>query len=408
MSATPAALARMRALAPEIVVLVAMLGYGSYAATFRWQSLGLLRDDGSVVALLLLTVAGVLFRASPGVALTLVWLAGVLQLVSGLPVGLSELVVLLVAYGTARHGSRQVLLAAVVSIPLAVACATALVMNGNLYFVDPTMDTLLAQGFVRIRPSAGLLLLALFALGVPWLVGLLLRTRSRAQASELATERAEEELHVAEELAEARAGQARLARDVHDVVGHSLAVVLAQAESAQFLPDDDTERIKATLANIATSARASLRDVRQVLASTADDGAAPTVPEGGLDSLVDGVRAAGREVISTVEGTPRPLPPELDVVAYRVLQEMLTNALRHGERAEPVFVERHWQGELRIEVHNVVAGATGVGEGQGLHGMRRRLEAVGGRLDVRPRDEDGSRTFTATAWVPTRATELGR
>jgi signal transduction histidine kinase len=120
-------------------------------------------------------------------------------------------------------------------------------------------------------------------------------------------------------------------------------------------------------------------------------------------------------VISTEVGEPRPLPPELATVAYRVLQEMLTNAIRHGRRDEPLHVERHWQDELRIEVRNVIDMATvetrpmaaapdrPPAPGHGLEGMRRRLESVGGRLDVRPRTGAGDPTFTVTAWVPTRA-----
>jgi signal transduction histidine kinase len=91
------------------------------------------------------------------------------------------------------------------------------------------------------------------------------------------------------------------------------------------------------------------------------------------------------------------------VVAFRVLQEMLTNAIKHGRRDQPVHVERHWEGDLRIEVQNAVpeaAAADGERDGQGLGGMRRRLEAVGGRLDVRRRTDPP--TFTATAWVPVR------
>ncbi len=112
------------------------------------------------------------------------------------------------------------------------------------------------------------------------------------------------------------------------------------------------------------------------------------------------------------------MPPELEVVAFRVLQEMLTNAIKHGRRDQPVLVERHWDGDLRVEVQNSVgpddAGPTldetqpirgvpapsSADGGQGLDGMRRRLEAVGGRLDVRRRTDPP--TFTATAWLPVR------
>nr|WP_227467959.1 histidine kinase [Nocardioides lijunqiniae] len=214
------------------------------------------------------------------------------------------------------------------------------------------------------------------------------------------------ETEQAREIARLREEQTRLARDVHDVVGHSLAVILAQAESAQYLSDVDTQKLKVTMENIATSARSSLQDVRQVL--TPSDRAEP-LRSAELDELIAGVRASGHEVVSSEVGAVQPLPPELEVVAFRVLQEMLTNAIRHGRRDEPVFVERHWPdgswvGELRIEVRNVVdAAADETPPGQGLEGMRRRLESVGGRLDVRRRAATEGETFTATAWVPVRA-----
>ncbi|HYF74666.1 MAG TPA: histidine kinase, partial [Nocardioides sp.] len=253
----------------------------------------------------------------------------------------------------------------------------------------------------------------LAALGVPWLSGLAFRYYDRARVSQVSQVAAEVRRDEAEEIARLREEQARLARDVHDVVGHSLAVILAQAESAQYLKDADTKALKRTMDNIATTARSSLDDVRQVLASTSG-AAGPRPGSTDLDSLVAGIRASGHEVLSTEFGTPQPLPPELATVAYRVLQEMLTNALKHGRRDEPVRVERHWEGELRIEVQNVVepvaeepqetqplAAAPVAGGGQGLDGMRRRLESVGGRLDVRRRSDPP--TFTATAWLPVRS-----
>jgi signal transduction histidine kinase len=253
----------------------------------------------------------------------------------------------------------------------------------------------------------------------PWLLGLALRFSARSQASRASQVAAEAERDQAEEIAGLRDEQARLARDVHDVVGHSLAVILAQAESAQYLEDADTVALQRTMTNIATTARASLDDVRQVLASTSGTPAAIPARQHDLDDLIEGVRASGHTVESTVDGTPQPMPPELDVVAFRVLQEMLTNAIRHGSRDQPVLVERHWDADLRIEVQNAVpdhdAGTpdetqpiagTPVAHppdgGRGLEGMRRRLEAVGGRLDVRRRTDPP--TFTATAWVPVRVT----
>nr|WP_245241223.1 histidine kinase [Streptomyces spiramenti] len=288
-----------------------------------------------------------------------------------------------------------------------------------------------------------LLLTALAICALPWLVGLVLRLRAAARASreksvedEEARRRAEAQRSAAEaqrsqaeaqrseaqEIARLREGQARLARDVHDVVGHSLAVILAQAESAQFLPDEDTEGRRRTMENIASSARQSLRDVRQVLASIAGPDGPGLQPTGSPDTLIEDVRAAGGEVRDHVIGAPRPLPSDVGTVAFRVLQEMLTNALKHGVRGEPVLVERHWDEQLRIEVRNAVSPRTAAGvSGMGLEGMRARLDTVGGRLSVarhpgHAADEetaddpatvwappDGGRrpdSYTATAWIP--------
>jgi signal transduction histidine kinase len=147
--------------------------------------------------------------------------------------------------------------------------------------------------------------------------------------------------------------------------------------------------------------------VREVLTSTGDSAVQP----GGLDALVDGVRSSHHEVVSTVVGTPQRLSPDLEVVAYRVLQEMLTNAIKHGCHEGAVVVERHWGDQLRIEVRNLVDASTlsdpshdvpDAPPGLGLPGMRRRLEAVGGWLDVRRADGAGQSSFVATAAVPLR------
>ncbi|WP_210649513.1 sensor histidine kinase [Nocardioides sp. SYSU D00065] len=364
-----------------------------------------------------------LSRRAPGAALGLVWLVGLAQLVTGTPVLLAQLSIAAVAFGAARWGSTAVVWLSGLSIPLG-AAVVVLFAASEVYdvisgFIDYSSVIDSAYRFGTTW-EVGAAVVGMFVLGSPWLAGLALRFGSRAaesRVSQVAAEedaaRAVQESAQAREIARLREEQARMARDVHDVVGHSLAVILAQAESAQYIEDADTEKLKQTMATIATSARTSLQDVRQVLTTTRS-GSAPS-RGGSLDSLVENVRASGHEVASTVVGQPQPLPPELETVAYRVLQEMLTNAIKHGRRDTPVTVERHWEGELRIEVRNVVQGEPGDdvtqpiravhhggAPGQGIDGMRRRLDAVGGRLDVRRRDEAGGPTFTATAWVPVR------
>jgi len=356
---------------------------------------------------MLLAVA--LTRKAPGAALGLIWLVGGLQVAYDINVMLVELAVAYAAFGTARWGRPLVVFLSGLSMPVAAVIGA---VYANYSRLEPLVELVGYEQAARFGRYSWVVLAALLGvalLGVPWLAGLTLRFRDRAHESKVSQVAAEEDAARAEvaaeqsrEIAQLREDQARLARDVHDVVGHSLAVILAQAESAQYLRDADTEKLKQTMQNIATSARSSLQDVRVVLTPSAKQQARP----GSLDALVAGVNESGHEVVSTEVGTAQPLPPELEVVAYRVLQEMLTNAIKHGRRDEPVFVERHWEGELRIEVRNVIDANDANGEsspGQGLEGMRRRLESASGRLDVRRREEAGGATFTATAWVPVRS-----
>lgn len=370
---------------------------------------------------LLLVVGGVaaaaaLSRHLPAAALALVWAVCSLQVLTGTQLLMTQLAIGVVAFGAARWGSAVTVWASALSIPLA-AFITVLWIDSGVFYraLDTAGFGMLLDQTARFgdrwQVTAGIAGMAV--LGVPWLAGLTLRFSARANQSRASQVVAEAERDQAEEIARLRDQQAQLARDVHDVVGHSLAVILAQAESAQYLDDVDTQGLKRTMANIATSARSSLDDVRQVLASTA--GSAPAAArQVDLDALVEGVRASGHEVVASEVGAPQPMPPELEVVAFRVLQEMLTNAIKHGRRDQPVRVERHWEGDLRIEVQNTLDTSAPETEplvhadpasppppaGQGLDGMRRRLEAVGGRLDVRRRLDPP--TFTATAWVPVR------
>ncbi len=372
---------------------------------------------GTALVAVAMAMAVTLCRHHPAAALALVWVTCTAQVLTGTQLLMVELAICVVAFGAARWGRVGTVLASALSIPVA-AVITVLWIDPSVFYraLETAGFTALIETTSRFsdRWQLSAAVLGMSVLGVPWLAGLSFRFSDRAKESQVSQVTAEAQRDQAEEIAELREEQARLARDVHDVVGHSLAVILAQAESAQYLEDVDTTALKQTMTNIATTARTSLQDVRQVLSAT-NGTVAPLARHGSLDDLVDGVRAAGHEVAATEVGTPQPLPPELDGVAFRVLQEMLTNAIKHGQRGEPILVERHWEGELRIEVRNVIdtsapetqplVMAQPIPEhvGQGLEGMRRRLESVGGRLDVRRRSEAGGPTFTATAWVPVRA-----
>lgn len=335
----------------------------------------------------------------PAVGLAMGWGAGLTQLLGGIPLTLAELPLMAVLFCAARWGRPGTVIAAGLTAPAAPLLAY---VGSQLGYFDASLTTweLRGLGYPNLGRLAtgGLALLAL-----PWLLGLTMRYVERANRARQAQQIAEARAIKAQEMAQLKEGQNKLARDVHDVVGHSLAVILAQAESAQFLDDSDTIKLKKTMANIAESARTSLQDVRSVLS--------PDAPRTRLrmDTLLNGIAgSSGRKVEIDRIGTPRPLPPELEEVAYRVLQEMLTNALKHGNQEHPLRIGLSWpdddpDGSLQIEVTNTVdlAVDTAGEAGSGLDGIRRRLASVGGQLAVRREVNDQS-TFTATAWVPVR------
>ena len=415
----PTVSARLRNHGPDLLLGLAVAGYGFTEAN-RYVVASSTSMHRIELAVLLTAAAVALFRTLPGAALVIAWVTALFQFTGGPPALMAQLSFGLVAYGAARHGDRTVLWLSGLSLPCGAVMALLLILRRGIDLTSPLSDLVRPLGGLQLASLTlvGAVLLAVVA--VPWLIGLLQRVRIKAERDQAQAEvlrlRAETERSQAQKIAELRDGQARLARDVHDVVGHSLAVILVQAESAQFLPQTDTAAMRRTMENIAASARQSLREVREVLASTMDDGQRPAAaPTGSLDSLIEGVDTAGSPLQSTVRGQPRPLPPELEAVAFRVLQEMLTNALKHGRRGQPVLVERHWADTLRLEVRNTVAdglpgpdrargAADGERPGSGIDGIRRRLDAVGGRLDVRcAEDVDTGPVFTATAWMPLRA-----
>ena len=243
---------------------------------------------------------------------------------------------------------------------------------------------------------------------VPWLAGLVLRFRDRAERSrgsqveraEEAAARAQRETEQAREIARLREEQTRLARDVHDVVGHSLAVILAQAESAQYLPDDDPEALKQTMATIA--------DLGPLLAAGRPPGAlldpdATTAPATRRPSTtcIDGVRASGHEVMATEVGHTASAAararggrlPGAPGDAHQRHQARPPRPARHVERHWP----RGWTATCGSRCATSIERPTGATRpsragsgppGQGLDGMRRRLESVGGHLDVRRREDD--------------------
>ena len=176
----------------------------------------------------------------------------------------------------------------------------------------------------------------------------------------------------------------RIAREMHDVVAHSLAVMVAQAEGGRMAVADQPERAPQILESIATSGREALAEMRGLL-GVLRDGASPGAPQptlGDLPNLVDQVRTAGLPVDLAVTGEPLRLPPVRETAAYRVVQEALTNVVKHAPRDSSATVTLTWEATaLHVTISNDDATPTpgaGATRGRGLIGMQERLDAVGG------------------------------
>jgi len=230
-------------------------------------------------------------------------------------------------------------------------------------------------------------------------VGLVVRHRSlRAERSEwrVATLESERELVL-------RAERARIARELHDVIAHSVSVIVVQAGAAEPLVDEDPEQARAALRSIRSTAGEALGEMRRLLGilRTADDELAldPQPSVARLEPLLGQARAAGLDVGLEVVGEPRPLTPGLDLAAYRIVQEALTNTRKHGGASRARIALRYGQSELEVEVADdgSATGPSGAG-GHGVVGMRERVALYGGTLDIGAQPGGG---FVVRAVLPT-------
>jgi signal transduction histidine kinase len=181
--------------------------------------------------------------------------------------------------------------------------------------------------------------------------------------------------------------QTRIGRELHDVIAHNLSVIVVQAAAANDVFDSRPDLAREALHEIESTGRGALGELRRLLGAVSGGKTVFAPPPGleQLDSLVAQVRAAGLEVVLTVEGSPRALPTAIDLSAYRVVQEALTNTLKHA-RASRVGVDLHFTGDaLAIAVRDDGRGnGGGGGTGSGLIGMHERVVTYGGTLQAGP------------------------
>lgn len=280
------------------------------------------------------------------------------------------------------------------------AMATALPLRRWLP-LTALLVPMIAAGFAD-EPYLGLLdpgLYAALVVGialavVPALVALL--RRSRRESERVAREQ-DRRRYADEE-------RMRIARDVHDVVGHSLSVITLQAGVALHVLDRRPEQVAASLEAIRTTSREALAELRTTLEVFRDPTSGePRTPLPGLarlDDLVGALRQAGRTVQVVRAGGDGPLPEAVDQATFRIIQEALTNVVRHADQATASVCVTREPGRLVVEVGDDGRATAVPAAGNGIHGMGERARAVGGTLEVTVRPAGG---LLVRAVLPTPA-----
>jgi len=195
----------------------------------------------------------------------------------------------------------------------------------------------------------------------------------------------------------------QIARELHDVVAYSFATIIVQAGVAARVFEDRPQQLPEALETIKTASENALAEFRRILGGLRDPdaagAAAPSLSQ--LDSLAEGIERAGVPTTVVVRGRPRPLPVEVDRAAYRIVQESLTNVLRHARHATASVVVSYAEHWLLVAIEDdgrPRRAYESEGTGNGIRGMRERAERLGGELHARARPGGG---FRVSARLPT-------
>jgi signal transduction histidine kinase len=329
-------------------------------------------DLWSVGLILLMTLPIAYRRIHPDVVMMTTGFATIAYYALGYPDTLASLGTLIALYSVAAHGNRklavQALIGTVIGLSISVLVAGA---------EDFTMQILISNYIIY---------------GTAWVIGDNVRTRRaytlelEARASRLERER---ETRSREAVIDERR---RIAREMHDVVAHNVSVMVVQAGAARKILDASPDDARDALSSIETTGRQALTEMRRltgVLRSGKDNDKTPQPGLGHLEKLVEQTREAGLPVEVVVEGLPYELPQGADLSAFRIVQEALTNSLKHAGPSHAVVLLKYFPSKLEVRVTDDGHGAAGrLGNGSlsghGLIGMRERVAMFGGDLKTGP------------------------
>lgn len=376
----------------DAVLALALAGTAQYEI---W--VGPLFDDGipgprlaNAVLLLLITLPLAWRRRAPTVVFALVLPSVGLQVAliddarSIQPPFQHWIALLVIFYSLAAHADRR-------------RAILAGALGGGALVVGDLVDLLLGEATQEDTVPAWFMLAAAYGVGFA-LRGQRIQSTLLAQRAERLEREREQKARLA--VAEERA---RIARELHDIVAHAISVIVVQAQAGQRVLEGEQPSAREALGTIETTGRQALVEMRRLLGIVRhEDGELALAPRpslGQLDVLAESVREAGLPVELHVEGDPKPLPPGVDLSAYRIVQEALTNALKHaGPASAQVFV-RYRPSEVELEITDNGRGQVDSSEGgHGLVGMRERAALVGGDVEC---ETNGGGGYTVRARLPT-------
>jgi signal transduction histidine kinase len=426
-------------LRPWLEPAVGLVFLGAWVARIlRWQANGqLVNVDavrfGLVASVILLTLAIGFARVRPALALLLIGALLALQaafwFVRDIDDGQLYLGVPIVVFFVAAHSrgaTRRLAPIAVALISIGVAALLAIpVLSIDRVGWTSADYTMYVDLFRELPPNdwaspaavtqTFFLVLALVAaaVAIAWFLGAGFRAWLLQRYGDAALVRTRKELRAAEVAVAVGRERDRISQDVHDIMAHSLSVILAQADGARYAGGARPEITTESLANISDTARASLTEVRRLIESLGPDPEPHIGP--GLDDvekLLERMRAAGLAVTFSTFGDALVTDDRVSRVIFRLLQESLTNALKHAGDAAQAQVAVAWhdagltlkvssQGDGRRDSIHLHTG----GAGRGILGMRERVHELGGWLAAESDDED-PRRFIVTAFIPAESTSV--